>query len=183
MPRRGRSSHSSRFSRTSHSNNRFADASKLASATALVLETLEGRRLLSAGNLDASFGNGGVVLTDFQGATLDVAHDATPVGNAGKIVAVGESDGRIALARYNSDGSLDSSFGDTGHVVFSQGQFMSGLGISQQADGKLLVAGSINQDLAVLRFSADGALDTSFGNGGLATLGLFGASGSDVLAD
>jgi uncharacterized delta-60 repeat protein len=82
------------------------------------------------------------------------------------------------LARYNADGRLDTSFGQggTGIVNTSAGKFSTGTAYSLalEPDGKIVVAGAINAytstaELAVLRCTAGGLLDTSFGQGGIVT--------------
>jgi uncharacterized delta-60 repeat protein len=141
----------------------------------LSLEPLEDRCLLSAGALDPAFGAGGVVLT------------ATGVHTYGRGVAV-QTDGKIvvagtavqtgdnyyfALARYNADGSLDTSFGSGGKATtdFSPNAD-GGTCLALQNDGKIVVAGytepNINhyEDVALARYNADGSLDTSFGTAG-----------------
>src|SRR6266566_8474684 len=77
-----------------------------------LVETLEIRRLLSAGQLDASFGNGGVVVTD-GGLS---APTSVVVQSDGKILVTASRDGGggATRARYNPDGSLDSTFGNNG---------------------------------------------------------------------
>ena len=74
-------------------------------------------------------------------------------------------------ARYNSDGSLDTSFGIGGSVVTG---LLRGSDVVIQPDGKIVVAGDslgpqMNGDFAVARFNSDGSLDTSFGIGGVVT--------------
>jgi len=125
--------------------------------------------LAADGDLDKSFGKGGIVMTDFD----------TPLGPAGafnfgrtvaiqadgKIVAGGETDhnGRTmdaALARYNVDGSLDATFGSGGKVITPD---VPGLDeITIQPDGKILAASGGG----LLRYGPDGSLDASFGSGG-----------------
>src|SRR5439155_12107277 len=93
------------------------------------LETLESRTLLSAGDLDPTFGQGGKVLTAFEGSQQD---EATAVARQadGKLVVAGTSRAdinhppRLALARYNPDGSLDASFDGDGRVIID----LAGLG-------------------------------------------------------
>lgn len=132
------------------------------------------------GSLDSSFGAGGKVVTDVQ--NLQRADYATglAIQADGKIVAVGSifagGPGRnwdFAIARYNPNGSLDSSFGGVGFVTTS---FTSEFDVAQagliQPDGKIVVAGVANasspstQDFALARYNADGSLDGSFGVGG-----------------
>ena len=136
-------------------------------------------RYNSNGTLDPTFGNGGIVITK-HGPLSDSLH-AGALQTDGKIVAVGEmSPGGgaptdVALARYLPNGSLDSSFGTGGKVV-TQTPLVSelGNGVVIQPDGKIVVAGSakINNvfHMALTRYMANGALDTSFGVGGRTTI-------------
>jgi uncharacterized delta-60 repeat protein len=134
----------------------------------LTFERLEGRTLLSAGVLDSSFGTQGEVRTDF-GGNMDFANRAI-LQPDGKIIAVGLSRTRdnseydAALARYNPDGSLDSTFGNGGLV---QSKLGTASDVALQTDGKILVAAN-SFAFAAARYNPDGSLDTSFGSGGTA---------------
>lgn len=145
----------------------------------LSLEPLEHRILLDAGVLDPSFGEGGQVLTGFNGKAAAAELLVQPDG---KIVAVGSALGTdFAMARYNPDGSLDEFFGTDGKVTTEVNA--DGHGTAQaavvQADGKIVVAGitsfglsgEMRGDFALARYDADGSLDDSFGVGGLVTTG------------
>ena len=133
-------------------------------------------RYNSDGSFDTSFGNGGGALTPFGGGVAARALVRQPDG---KLVAAGESGATGApdftLARYNSDGSLDASFGVGGRVVtdFSGNSDDVAEKLVQQPDGKLVVAGRSNAsaagrfDVALARYLANGSLDTSFGIGGV----------------
>jgi uncharacterized delta-60 repeat protein len=117
------------------------------------------------GSVDTTFGGGtGVVQTDFGGH--DQAYAIT-VQSDGKIVVGGTSSADYALARYNADGTLDTSFGGgTGKVVTdpgANGEFIFAL--SMQTDGKIVAVGAQVHNLAILRYNADGTLDTTFGGG------------------
>jgi uncharacterized delta-60 repeat protein len=77
----------------------------------------------------------------------------------------------FALVRYNADGSLDTSFDGDGKVTTDFGASTdAGNSVIQQADGKLVVAGYSdnggNYDFALVRYNADGSLDTSFDGDG-----------------
>ena len=131
-------------------------------------EWLESRRLLDAGGLDPSFGSGGQATADFGVA---VTATAAVVQSDGKTVVVGHSaDKRFAVARYNLDGSLDTTFGPsfTGTVLtsFVHGTFARAVAL--QDDGKIVVAGGSDaQDGAdVARYHPDGTLDRSFAGDG-----------------
>ena len=106
------------------------------------------------GSLDASFGDGGKVVTSL-GFGWDEPYGVA-IQSDGKIVVTGSSErdmdygpnrGEFALVRYNPDGSLDASFGDGGMVTTAQGDWMSaGLDIAIQPDGKIVVAGRSEGD-------------------------------------
>jgi uncharacterized delta-60 repeat protein len=129
--------------------------------------------------LDSSFGNEGVVVTDFYGEIFgnDELNDAA-LQSDGKIVAVGQTyrnfrDG-IGLIRYNSNGSIDSSFGINGRVITVVGNwanrahrvFVMPTGIIRVAAYAYNPAGG--DDFAELHYLPDGRLDSSFANNGIA---------------
>jgi len=129
-------------------------------------------RYNSDGSLDPSFGGTGKVTTDFMASDDSAA--SLRIQTDGKIVAAGStanaSDYDFALVRYNSDGSLDPSFGGTGKVATdfaASYDFASSIAI--EADGKIVAAGYMNvpiSDFALARYNSDGSLDTSFGGTG-----------------
>jgi len=137
--------------------------------------------LAAPGDFDPSFDADGRVLTHFGGFE---GANALIVQSDGKLVAGGDStaisSNDFALARYNPDGSLDSSFGTGGRVLTAFGGQDVIIALVQQADGKLVAAGVLNvgggQDLALLRYHPDGSVDTSFGVAGLVLIE-FGGSG------
>ena len=132
------------------------------------------RRYDSTGNLDASFGAGGIVVTDFA-ALADVAK-AVAIQADGRIVVAGQSQSAsgtdFAVARYNADGSLDTSFGSGGKLTTDLAGGPEGLpSIALQPDGKIIVAGRFGLGnsiggTALLRYSSAGILDQSFGDRG-----------------
>src|SRR4051794_4940841 len=83
-------------------------------------EPLESRRLLSAGDLDPSFGGDGTVTMDVPGSQSDLAV-AVAVQSDGKVVVAAVSAEHPAVLRYLPDGSLDTSFGTGGVVPLSFG--------------------------------------------------------------
>jgi uncharacterized delta-60 repeat protein len=127
-------------------------------------------RLTPDGQFDPAFGVAGRVRTDFPGASAGAM--AVTVQPDGKIVAVGRAGESFntlcsprcsyALARYNPDGSLDSSFGGGGLVAQGFDLPTTAQAVVVQADGKIVVAGSGR----VVRFTRRGDLDPVFGNGG-----------------
>jgi uncharacterized delta-60 repeat protein len=100
-------------------------------------------RYLPNGSLDASFHGDGKVVTDFT-SFVDYANDVQ-IQSDGRIVVVGEAraeriNSTFALVRYNTGGSVDSSFGRVMTNITSTGE--NGLGVELQTDGKIVVAGS-----------------------------------------
>ncbi|MEO8042172.1 MAG: delta-60 repeat domain-containing protein, partial [Acidobacteriota bacterium] len=123
------------------------------------------------GSLDTSFGTGGKVVTPFGSNSLG-AYDVA-VQSDGKIVAAGSGGdypNNFALARYNTEGALDSSFGSGGKVSTSIGNFSEAYAAALQSDGKIVAAGfgydGSNSGVALAKYYIDGSLDTSFGTGG-----------------
>ncbi|MEZ4869535.1 MAG: delta-60 repeat domain-containing protein [Caldilineaceae bacterium] len=132
------------------------------------------------GDLDPGFGSGGKVTTAI-GAGLDEGHVMTIDAN-GKLVVVGSShngtDNDFAVARYNSDGTLDSSFGSGDIVTTAVGPGIdSAYAIAIDGSGKIVVAGfssnGANNDFALVRYGgvagptldiADANLDASYGS-------------------
>ena len=127
------------------------------------------------GSLDTSFGTGGKVTT-FIGSGNDTAY-ALALQPDGKLVAAGSNlqgtQSVVALARFNSNGSLDSSFGAGGKVATAIGSYAVAGALAFQPDGKLVVAGvgstGSQRSFALARYNPDGSLDTSFGSGGKVT--------------
>jgi uncharacterized delta-60 repeat protein len=147
------------------------------------LEILEDRCLLSGGVLDPTFGSGGLVST-----AVGVLSDAYAVAtypnagtaNDGKVVAVGDAAVtrgsntyyEFAVARFNLNGTLDSSFGRTGEVTTILTTVQQGgaaRDVAIQPDGKIVAAGYAagSHQFAVVRYNPDGSLDASFGSQGI----------------
>lgn len=120
------------------------------------------------GSLDTTFGTGGTVTTDFGGNESAAAALIQPDG---KIVTVGNTNLNVAaVVRYNSDGTLDSTFGSGGKVTSNVESNISVADAVLQADGKILVAGEApSNDFGVIRYNSNGTLDTTFGNNGKVT--------------
>ena len=155
--------------------------------------------LAAPGDLDPTFGSGGIVITRGSSMrTLDSA-SAMAIQSDGKIVTVGRSNlngatWNFAVVRYNTDGSLDTSFGGTGIVITQVGNSHdSASAVAIQADGKIVVAGSIydipsspgSWRLAVVRYNTNGSLDTSFNGTGevITSVGDSGASSVAIQLD
>jgi uncharacterized delta-60 repeat protein len=125
-------------------------------------------------SLDTTFGGDGMVTTDFstESANSGDFAEAVAIQPDGKIVTGGKTlfsregtvaaDWEFVLARYAFDGSLDMDFDHDGWVTTPIG---SGHALALQQDGKIVVAGSGNDDFVVARYNPNGSLDASFGGG------------------
>ena len=130
------------------------------------------------GTLDAGFGTGGKVAVALGTGAEDGAN-ALVLQPDGKLVAAGGvrsgSTSVFALARFNANGTLDTSFGQGGKVTTGIGSapYAGANSLALQPDGKLVVAGfaygGSNTDVVVARYNSTGALDPSFGSGGIVT--------------
>ena len=160
-----------------------------------LVESLEARSLLSrAGTLDPTFGHG-------QGnAAVLLADDSIPTDLTGLAVAI-QADGKIVTAgvgptsnsgattflvtRYDALGTLDAGFGTGGAVVIPFNKLAAASALAIQADGKIVVGGTLEValapftsprqfDYAAARLKVDGTLDTDFGTGGTVVLAMGG---------
>lgn len=128
-------------------------------------------RLLADGTPDNSFGNQGIVTT--SASTESSFALSVNVQEDQKIVVGGyakKNQYDMMVIRYNSDGSLDTSFGDGGIKTIEIGG-KSGIAeaMAIQEDGKIVLGGYASNDrFTLVRFNTDGSLDNSFGNNGIA---------------
>jgi uncharacterized delta-60 repeat protein len=137
------------------------------------------------GDLDTTFDVDGKVTTDFAGARDDAL--AVAIQGDGKIVAAGLAtfggDTDFALTRYNTDGSLDTTFDGDGRVTtdFATASSDAAAGLALQADGKIVAAGTVNisgnNDFGLARYNTDGSLDSTFDADGRVTTAF--AAGAD----
>ncbi len=150
------------------------------------------------GSPDLSFGDSGKITTDFGGErSFDVAYDAA-LQPDGKIVVAGSVSNfsvqngynGFGVARYNVDGSLDTTFGGgDGLVITGFGEYAAASTIALQPDGRIIVAGIAAvsrspfpvQDFALVRYTVEGELDASFGTNGRVTTDF--DNGDDYAAD
>lgn len=143
-------------------------------------------RLNADGSLDTTFDADGRQTVSFGVNLPRGASNGLAIQPDGKVLLVGSSTQGIGVSRLTSTGAVDSTFGTAGQVSFHFGQaanvFYTGdyaTGVALQADGKIVVSAvantgallSQNLDFGAARLTASGALDPSFGNGGLATAG------------
>ena len=133
-------------------------------------------RLTTTGFLDSTFDGDGKLTTDLGSGVVDSA-GSVAIQTDGRIVVAGNASNSIAVARYNSDGSLDPTFDGDGKRVYSLGAYAKAYGVALQPDGKIVAAGYYGNDFAVVRVLSNGAPDTSFGSGGLKTVDM---GGTDI---
>ncbi|MCX6218531.1 T9SS type A sorting domain-containing protein [Spirosoma sp.] len=132
-------------------------------------------RFNSDGALDTTFGTSGVLTTDVGDQFNESARTVTIQGD--KFVLTGNTAYDLAAVRYNSDGSLDTGFGSNGKVIthFDGVDFVRPASAALQGD-KLLIAGftytfarASDEDVALVRYNANGSPDTSFSDDGKLT--------------
>jgi uncharacterized delta-60 repeat protein len=136
------------------------------------------------GSLDNTFDSDGKVTTAIGNGNDE--GNSVAIQSDGKIVVAGYSyngsDNDFALVRYNADGSLDNTFDSDGKVTTAIGSGMDiGLSVAIQSNGKIVVAGysynGSDNDFALVRYNADGSLDSTFDSDGKATTAI--GSGND----
>ncbi len=142
-------------------------------------------RYLPDGTLDGTFGSAGTVTTPI--GSVEAFGLAAILQPDGKVVVAGGADTRIALVRYQVDGTLDATFGSGGIVTTAAGASAAAAALVRQPDGKLVVAGTratvtIDRDVLLVRYHADGTPDTAFGSGGVVTTSIRRPDDAMVLA-
>ena len=138
------------------------------------------------GTLDSKFGSSGIVSTAFNKSDADQINSILVQPSDGKIVAGGTDaylntktysyQARFALARYNTNGSLDTTFGSGGKVTTSFPSADGRAGINTllpRSNGEILAVGAVEASIpnnfasvALALYKSNGALDTSFGSSG-----------------
>ncbi len=144
-------------------------------------------RYNSDGSLDASFGSGGIVISSIS--TYDDIINAIVIQPDGKIVVAGyadiSGDYDFAVVRFNSNGTLDTSFDGDGIVTLDFGNYDTANAIALQPDGKIIVAGYAiiggYTDFAVVRYNSDGSLDTSFDGDGIVTTNILDSDNANAI--
>jgi uncharacterized delta-60 repeat protein len=126
-------------------------------------------RLTASGLLDASFGSGGRVVTDLGGS--ETAHALSRTAH-GQLIVAGTNGIDFLLARYNSNGGLDTTFGTNGLTTLDFGAVDSAYDVAIRADGIIAVAGcglsalGSSFQFEVAQFTANGMPDTAFSGDG-----------------
>lgn len=133
-------------------------------------------RFSAAGRQDLSFGEDGVAQTRFADNIEQAAVNAIAIQRDGKILVTGEAISKrggvaayLPVARYQSDGSPDETFGSGGVKKLQLKGLELGSAIKSLANGQILVSGRSGPNAIVLRLKPNGTLDRAFGRGGVAT--------------
>ncbi len=125
------------------------------------------------GHLDPYFGLGGIVITDINSG-LDIGKSLV-IQNDGKVIVSGFTYGGkkffMTLLRYNSNGDLDQTFGESGIVITDISGRRGRMDLALQNDGKILLVGPSEVEkshhFTLIRFNNNGSLDKSFGKNGI----------------
>jgi uncharacterized delta-60 repeat protein len=127
-------------------------------------------RCKSDGTLDNTFGNNGIVSTDFGNTDRPFS---IAIQKDGKVLVLGNSGDQLAIARYNFGGTLDTTFDTDGKMILTDTGFAPS--IATKADGRIVVsATSTNGDLLLLQLNSDGSLDLTFDVDGRVTTNIEG---------
>jgi uncharacterized delta-60 repeat protein len=127
------------------------------------------------GSLDKTFGNKGIVITDFGNSCII---NSLAFQSDDKIIAAGNffngSNTDFAIARYKVNGSLDSSFNGNGESVSDFGNSENASSVAIQTNGKILVGGYFTDPAFISHFvlaqyNSNGSIDSSFGSAGTTT--------------
>ncbi len=130
------------------------------------------------GTLDQTFSGDGIITVHFNGSIFSFAQAVEIQPDEKVVVHGGFSKGSaddITVSRYNPDGSLDTTFGNNGHVIEDIVRFDGAADVALQSDGKMIVTGYLqpadfgSRTTLVIRYNADGSRDSSFANNGVYT--------------
>ncbi|MDB5295899.1 MAG: enzyme repeat protein, partial [Phycisphaerales bacterium] len=124
------------------------------------------KRLNADGSVDATFGQNGTVISPLG---VNRSYFALAVLPDGSLVAAGRQDGDLIVAKHKATGALDNKFGGGGVATADLGgDDDAAYGVAVAADGSVVAGGTSNGSFAFARFTPAGALDTFFGDRGMA---------------
>jgi|CXWL01.1.fsa_nt_gi uncharacterized delta-60 repeat protein len=140
-------------------------------------------RLTTAGDLDATWGTGGITLVSSPGTTTDDTLREFKLDPSGRAVAVGDADPNLTVARdamvvrltaaglpdptFDGDGVLLFDLTQTGAIDSSGDDAAQHFALTTDSPAKIVLAGFAPQSMAIARFSDSGVLDTSWGGDGI----------------
>jgi uncharacterized delta-60 repeat protein len=132
-------------------------------------------RYNSDGSIDSGFGSGGYVLYDIPVSDYDNANSLI-LQSDGKILQGGScaisGTNQFCIVRYNANGSIDSTFGTNGYMIFDipDSSDDQASAIALQTNGKILQAGTCKisgkNQFCIVRYNANGSIDSTFGTNG-----------------
>ena len=152
-----------------HSNLKYS----LSFVLALSLSLITTSSFSGAGDLDLTFGNGGMISNDFVTPGQTWKGRAMVVQKDRKILIVGGGPAQLFLARLNANGSLDETFGVSGKSTLDLGTWDDdAYAVTTQPDSKIIVGGLTksvenHSDFVLIRYNQDGTRDFSFGENGV----------------
>lgn len=144
------------------------------------LDAIAVARIDADGTLDAGFGEGGLLAFMFDGFDKGGAATSLAIDAEDRIVIAGwvkapDYAQRLGVARINTDGTFDATFGDGGQATVvppSDTVSDSANAIALDTEGRIVLAAARNRDAVVMRLLDDGSLDATFGDDGVANAGL-----------
>lgn len=177
--------------KTLYRPNEFDRRGLLTALSFLILSVFSNKLIAQSGSLDVTFGLGGIVKTDISSGDYGFS---TAIQDDGRIIVVGlirvdSVNNNFGVIRYNTNGSLDSTFGVNGIVTtdINVNSVDYAMSVAVQDDGKLIVAGRTALgfsafDFALVRYHINGSLDSTFGINGIITTDISGYNdyGCDV---
>jgi len=132
-------------------------------------------RINSNGSVDTTFGTNGIILTEFNAPNNDYGRNIE-LQPDGKILVIGGNSNKYAIARYTSNGFLDTTFNGNGklYLTTSLNIFNSSTQvhfnrptISYLSSNKILISGTSNNDFNIIKLNYDGSFDGTFGTNGI----------------
>lgn len=143
----------------------FSQTPNVSNSWTLVRRTAEGA-------VDTGFGTNGTVTTTLTGSNL--APNSLTLQSDGKIIAVGHISGGVnvwddlVVARYNTNGQLDTTFGSSGVVRIERSTHVNIKNVVINSDGSLLIVGGEANSNFIAKLNSNGTIHTSFGTNGYA---------------
>lgn len=138
-------------------------------------------KFTSDGIVDTNFGTNGTVVTPFSADTQAHSH-FIGLQSDNKIIVAGAAGCDFVVMRYTAAGVLDPTFGNQGMKTTRVGDCSHGYGATILSDDKIVVAGLGGDAIGVVKYTASGALDTTFGDDGVATAEIGSNSVAQALA-
>jgi len=124
-------------------------------------------RYTTTGDLDTTFGVNGIFSFPREGGD---GANAVDLQADGKIVIAGKAGGNVIIIRLMPNGSLDTSFNQTGYVITNTAGYGEMFAVKVLTDGSILAAGRNGNDAIVYKYNSDGSAFQGFGTAGKVTV-------------